>query len=265
MVPESQRITSFQNPKIKLIKKLRDKRHRERENRFVVDSERDLARALDCGYQVDYVLHVPGKATWPFALSPQVLYEVTPDILEKAAYRENPSTLVAVMVSKPALVLNQLQSAQNALILVLVGLQKPGNIGALLRTADAVGVGAVILADSTLDLYNPNIIRASTGACFVDNVYASDSLTAITFLQANGYRITATLVDGDTDLFKADFTGRVALVMGTEDVGLDAKWSSVADMRLTIPMIGQMTDSLNVSVSGAVCLYEALRQRRDKL
>ena len=172
------------------------------------------------------------------------------------------SALVAVMVSRPLLTLADLNPTRQPLILALVGLEKPGNIGALLRTADAVGVDAVLFVDQALDLFNPNIIRTSTGACFLNNIYATNSADAIQFLHEHGYRVAATVVDGDTDLFQADFSGRVAFVMGTEDVGLSEDWVNASNQRLTIPMIGQVSDSLNVSVSGAVCLYEAFRQRR---
>jgi TrmH family RNA methyltransferase len=262
MSNDIKRITSFQNPRIKLIKTLRDKRGREREGRFVIDNERDLARALDCGYEVDFVLYTPQHQPVLPNLPAHALYEVTPDILEKASYRDNPSALVAVMVSRPLLRLADLNPTQQTLLLVLVGLEKPGNIGALLRTADAVGVDAILCVDQALDLFNPNIIRASTGASFLNNIYTANSADTIQFLHEQGYRIAATVVDGDTDLFNADFSGRVAFVMGTEDVGLSSDWVNASDQRLTIPMIGQVSDSLNVSVSGAICLYEAFRQRR---
>lgn len=262
MTDDIRRITSFQNPRIKLIKKLRDKRGRDQEGRFVIDNERDFKRALDSGYQVDFVLYTPKTQAVLPNLPEQLLYEVTPDILEKASYRDNPSGLVAVMFSRPLLTLHDLNPTQQTLLLVLVGLEKPGNIGALLRTADAVGVDAVVFVDQALDVFNPNIIRSSTGASFLNNIYSARSAEMIQFLHENGYRIAATVVDGDTDLFHADFLGRVAFVMGTEDVGLSADWVDASDQRLTIPMIGQVSDSLNVSVSGAVCLYEAFRQRR---
>lgn len=259
MTDAVRRITSFQNPRIKLIKKLRDKRGREQEGRFVIDNERDLSRALECGYEVDFVLHTSRNRP---DLPAEWLYEVTPDILEKASYRDNPSGLVAVLFSRPLLKLADLNPTKQTLLLILVGLEKPGNIGALLRTADAVGVDAILFVDQALDLFNPNIIRASTGAGFLNNIYSANSADTIAFLHENGYRIAATVVDGDTDLFDANFLGRVAFVMGTEDVGLSADWVMASDQRLTIPMIGQVSDSLNVSVSGAVCLYEAFRQRR---
>lgn len=262
MSDDVKKITSFQNPRLKLIKKLRDKRGREQEGRFVIDNERDLVRALDCGYEADFVLYTPQNKPYLPNLPEHCLYEVTPDILEKSSYRDNPSALVAVMFSRPLLSLHDLNPTQQTLLLVLVGLEKPGNIGALLRTADAVGVDAIIFVDQSLDLFNPNIIRASTGAGFLNHIYSANSADAIQFLHENGYRIAATVVDGDTDLFDADFSGRVAFAMGTEDIGLSVDWVEASDQRLTIPMIGQVSDSLNVSVSGAICLYEAFRQRR---
>ncbi|TVR23376.1 MAG: RNA methyltransferase [Anaerolineaceae bacterium] len=265
MASDYQQITSFQNSRVKQIKKLRDKRGRERESRFVIDDGRDLRRALACGYAVDYALYAPQLGDLPPEVPAHAVYAVTPDIMQKAAYRQNPSAIVAVMHSKPSRQPDDGRVPSDALVLVLVGLNKPGNVGALLRTADATGCTAVWLVDCALDRYNPNIIRASTGACFMDNIYELTADRALAHLHAHDYRITATLVDGDVSLFDADLSGRVALVMGTEEDGLSAEWALAAAQKLVIPMAGRMTDSLNVSVSGALCLYEALRQRRDKL
>lgn len=259
----AEKITSFQNPRIKLIKKLRDKKGREREGRFVIDDTRDLLRALACGYQVDYALYCPALLDAPLLpeLMQTPLYEVPRELMENVNYRSNPAPYLAVMITPAPLGLEALRAAPIAPVLGLVNLEKPGNIGALLRTADATGFKTVLLIDTALDLYNPNLIRSSTGACFLNNVYAISSQEAIRFLTENAYQIVATHLMGDRNLFEVELSPRCAVIMGTEDVGLDARWVEQANLLVKIPMMGTLSDSLNVSVSGAIFMYEALRQR----
>jgi TrmH family RNA methyltransferase len=260
-----EKITSFQNPRIKLLKKLRDKKGRDQENRFVIDDARDLQRALARGYEIDFALYCPaldrgGDALDTLASTP--VYEVSRDLMEKASYRENPGALLAVMKSPPTKGEAQLEEVSHPLILALVNLLKPGNIGALLRSADALGFGAILLIDTALDLYNPNIIRSSTGACFLGNVYLLTSEQALRWLKANGYRILSAVVEGETSLFEARLEGKLAVVLGREDEGLSGVWLDRCDLRVRIPMVGKLADSLNVSVSGTILMYEVLRQRQ---
>ncbi len=260
-----EKITSFQNPRLKLIKKLREKKDRERERRFVIDDGRDLERALACGYEVDFALVAPDLTTdaqaLPAGVDEDQVYEVNREMLEKASYRTNPGALVAVMHAKPVPGVADLAQIAGQPILGLVNLQKPGNIGALLRTADAAGYPAVLLIDTVLDRYNPNLIRSSTGACFLDIVYAVSSAEARAFFREYDYQVLAAHLAGSRSLFETDIATRSAILLGTEDVGLDATWAEAADVLVRIPMPGKISDSLNVSVSGAVLMYEALRQR----
>lgn len=258
-----EKITSFQNPRLKLIKKLRDKRGREQEGRFVIDDQRDLERALERGYRADYVFYCPELAGGAFVhgLARDQVYEVSRDIMEKASYRASPGGFAAVMFQKPMRDLKALESLADMPIIGLVNLQKPGNIGALLRTADATGFKAVFLIDSTLDLYNPNIIRSSTGACFLDTIYVLTSAEAKSFFQERGYTTIAAHVEGTVGLYDLRFDERSAVLLGTEDLGLDDSWTAFCDVLARIPMAGQITDSLNVSVSGAIFMYEVLRQK----
>src|SRR5262249_28719107 len=145
-------------------------------------------------------------------------------------------------------------------ILALVDLRKPGNIGALLRTADAAGFGTILLVDSALDIYNPNIIRSSTGACFLENIYCVSTEQALQYLRSGGYRLIAGHLEGTRSLYDVDFREKSALILGTEDTGLSAVWRDHCDDLVKIPVVGEVTDSLNVSVAGAVFMYEALRQ-----
>ena len=259
-----ERITSFQNARVKQIKRLRERKARDREGRFVIDDGRDLERALDCGYTVEYALYCP-----EFDLEPQIdrlpasaVYAVTRDILDKVSYRQNPSPIVAVLQQKPALTLADLRKRASPLILALVQVEKPGNIGALLRTADATGFSTICLIDTPLDIYNPNIIRSSTGACFLGNIWSLSSDDALNFLSGSGHSVVAAVVNSEQDLYDVDLRPPTAIVLGAEDRGLPHRWIEQAHQSVSIPMTGRLSDSLNVSVSGAIMMYEALRQRR---
>lgn len=262
----AQDITSYQNSKVKLAKKLQDRRQREKNGLFLIDYSRDLQRALAAGYTVDFALvcdellgdderavlhHVPDDR----------IYYTDAGILARAGYRQNPSGIVAVMQTPTPAPVDASAFAQARLILGLVGLRKPGNIGALLRTADATGIDLVLLIDNVLDRYNPNIIRSSTGACFAANIVELDTATALDLLHTNGFALISGVLGAAEGLFDVDFTQRSAIILGTEDAGLDEQWRRSCDRLVQIPMHGSITDSLNVSVAGAVFMYEALRQR----
>lgn len=262
-------IKSFQNSKIKLAKKLVNKRQREKEQLFLIDYARDLERALDNGYQEEYVFYCEALASEEdiallSRLDENQIYAVSDDLMSKASYRQNPGGLVAIMQHKPALNIDDAEQVNSQHILAMVDLKKPGNIGAILRTADAAGIDMICLIDSTLDIYNPNIIRASTGTVFLDNIYQMTGDEAFDYFSKNQINIVATHLDGAQSLYDLDFnTGRTAIVLGTEDKGLDETWVKRCDSLVKIPMVGQVSDSLNVSVSGAIFMYEILRQRES--
>lgn len=260
-MPILEHITSPQNPKLKLVKSLQEKKRRQRERLFVVDDLRDLQRATAQGYRLVFLLVCPtlmSKDERNFLEKSHAhAYTLTTDLMQKVGYRQNPNGLIAVLEQPPMPVLPPRLSAP---VLCLVALEKPGNIGALLRTADASGFRHVILADTALDLYNPNVIRASTGACFLGNVYSLNSTQTLEALRAHGYRILAAHLRGTKSLYDVRFTPQTAIVLGTEDKGLPDLWAQACDELVRIPMVGQLSDSLNVSVSGAVLMYEALRQ-----
>lgn len=259
-----ERITSVQNPRVRLARSLQDKKTRERERRFVVDSARDLERALQSGYRVDFLLVCPELVSEHdhtiLAMADAPRFEITDSLLEKAGYRQNPTGIVAVLFTRPARTLGSIENDGEP-VLVLVSLEKPGNIGALLRTADATGIRQVLLVDTLLDRYNPNLIRASTGAIFLDTCIVASADDALAFLKSRSYSIISAHLNGTSTLFNVPLTGRTAIVLGQEDRGLSQRWVDECTHLLRIPMIGTLTDSLNVSVSGAVILYEALRQR----
>jgi TrmH family RNA methyltransferase len=265
MSPTFERITSRHNVKVKLVNMLRSKRGRARERLFVIDGARDLERALDADYEAAYVFVCSERGqidTHSIARIQGPVYDVSHDIMKKVSYRENPSAVVAVMRQKPLKESQALSQIASRFILGLVDLRKPGNIGALMRTADAAGFGAILLIDSSLDLHNPNIIRSSTGACFLDNVYSITSAEALCFFKSSGYAIVAGHPDGARGLFETRFEHPTAVILGAEDVGLDTFWVANSDETVTIPMSGTMSDSLNVSVSGAILMYEIYRQQQ---
>jgi len=258
-----EQITSLQNNKVKLVNRLRSKRGREQEKLFVIDYDRDLVRALEQDYIIEFVMVCPAVAddTIMDIIGDATIYEITEQVLNKVSYRQNSAGFVAVMQSKPFKDINALQSAGATHLIGLVDLRKPGNIGALLRTADATDIDAILLVDSSLDLYNPNIIRSSTGACFLDKIYQLDSQSAIDYCQQRNIQLVSAYVTGDETLYDVDFRQATAIMLGTEDKGLSQQWVQSCDRLVNIPMAGRISDSLNVSVSGAIFMYEALRQR----
>ena len=257
-------ISSAQNPKVKLLLALQQKSsERRRAGLFVVEGRRELMHCLEAGYVVDTVFWCPSVevATEPMPPLPDGvrLFEVSKDVYEKIAYRGSTEGVVAEVRAR-RLQLDDLQLPEQPLIVVLERVEKPGNLGAILRSADAAGVSAVIVCDPLTDLYNPNLIRSSVGAVFSVPCVACSSEACISFLKQRGIQIlTAQLQDShlyyDTDMRRA-----TAIVMGTEATGLTPQWRQAADTHIRIPMLGRV-DSLNVSVSAAILMYEAVRQR----
>lgn len=260
-------ITSAHNTRMKLIQHLREKKGRVREQLFVVDALRDLMRALQHGYQVEFAMVSPELAksdiyTVLQQIDAKLIFEVPADLLRKAGYRENPEGVVAVFHAREKLTAAHLPIGPQR-ILILDGLEKPGNVGALLRSADASGFEAVILSNSALDLFNPNIIRASTGAVFLHNIFEISREDTISYCTGQRIRVLGADPNAPVNLYDLDLTASaVAVVLGKEDIGLDSAWHEQADYLVRIPMLGEMVDSLNVSVSGALLMYEVLRQQR---
>ena len=260
-----ERITSAQNPKIKMLLELQAKsKARKQSGLFVVEGVREIEHCVCCGYEIHTLFVCPEicgtSAVEELAQSPQII-EVSQQIYDKLAYRGGTEGMIAEVRAK-AHSLEQLKLKENPVVMVLESVEKPGNLGAVLRSADAAGATAVIVCDPLTDLYNPNLVRSSTGAIFSVPCVACSSEECITFLKDNGIAIlTAQLQDShlyyDTDMKRA-----TAIVMGTEATGLTNAWREAADAHIRIPMLGTV-DSLNVSVSAAILLYEAVKQRQD--
>ena len=260
-------IRSPQNDRVKEVARLlRDAGMRRETGLIVVEGTRELVRAIENGW-VPHEIYVDldraGEGARALALGSEErgvrVYRCVSTAFDKMSYRENPDGILAV---GPAVgrTLVDLRLAENALVLVAEKVEKPGNLGALLRTADGAGVDAVIVCNGGTDLGNPNLVRASIGTLFYLPIAAATSGAAVGWLRDRGVRIVTTEPEADLLYTSADLTGPVAIVVGSEDEGLSEEWRREADLRVRVPMRGK-NDSLNVSVAAAVLLYEAVRQR----
>lgn len=255
-------ITSSANPKFKRLIALLQKSSERRESAlFTVEGVREITHCIEAGYKPDCIFFCPdivSEETLPqcrhFALSA--------GLYAKAAYREGTEGAIGVFqaIEHP---LSSLHLKDNPLIAVLESVEKPGNLGAVLRTCDAAGADALVICDPRTDLYNPNLIRASIGAVFTVPTAVCTTAQAITFLKSKGIRILTAQLQDSSLYYDCPMTKGTAIVMGTEATGLSDKWRQAADAHIRIPMLGKL-DSLNVSVSAAILLYEAVRQRNDR-
>ena len=229
---------------------------------FIVEGQRELQHCLEAGFEVDTLFICPDLLSEQVQLPESRCVELSKEVYEKVAYRGSTEGVIAeVKVRENGLEqLAQKMTSESPLIVVLESVEKPGNLGAVLRSADAAGVDAVIVCDPLTDLYNPNLIRSSIGAIFSVPVATCTSEECIAFLKANKIQIlTAQLQDSEL-YYNTPMTGPTALVMGTESTGLTNQWREAADAHIRIPMLGRL-DSLNVSVSAAILMFEAVRQR----
>ena len=253
-------ITSKSNPKIKNVVKLQKSSERREQNRIIIEGRREIERAVACGFIVDTLFIYNDILKESVNIAANYVEEVTLEVFEKIAYREGSDGLLAVAIPKYA-DLKSFKPKKNPLIIVLETVEKPGNLGAIMRTADAAGVDAVIIADPRTDLYNPNAIRASIGTIFSVPLFACSSEECINWLRENNIKIYCTYLKASIDYLEADFKQGSAIVMGTEATGISDIWVDAADQNLIIPMNG-IADSLNVSVTTAIVVFEAIRQRR---
>ena len=255
-------ITSVQNARIKHVVALQQKSAlRREEGLFVVEGQREIEHCIACGYEI-VELFVLDSLNYTGNL-PATL--VTSQVYEKMAYRGSTEGIIAVVKAKRHDLsdLSTLTANHSPLIIVLESVEKPGNLGAILRTAEAANVDAVIVCDPLTDLYNPNLIRASIGGVFSVPTAVCDSKASITFLKERGIRILTAQLQDSYEYYDYDMRRATAIVMGTESTGLTDQWREAADAHIRIPMLGRL-DSLNVSVSAAILMYEAVRQRNSK-
>jgi TrmH family RNA methyltransferase len=257
-------ISSVQNPFIKSLVLLQEKaKARKQTGTFLMEGQREISIAIKGGYQIETVLFLPEICTEKEAsqLSPTAeLIEINKEVFQKLAYRDTTEGILAVAKTKSTL-LSDLQLSENPLILVAEAPEKPGNIGALLRTADAAHLDAVIIANPKSDLYNPNIVRSSVGCLFTNQIATGTTAEIIAFLKEKGVKTYAADLEATDNYFDKNFQAPTAFIVGEEANGISEAWRAAADEKLIIPMNGKI-DSLNVSVAAAVLLYEAARQRR---
>ena len=259
-------VTSLTNARVKAAVRLRDRRERETTGLTIIDGAREILRALDAGVRVETTFLAEDLLRSPDAHAVAerlrhrpTTFVVSHAVLAKIAYGERSDGIVAV-VESPHLGLDEVLLPEEPLIVVLEAVEKPGNLGAVLRTADGAGVDAVIAADPRTDLFNPNAIRASLGAIFAVPVVAAGTAETIAWLVEHGIRPVAAIVHAATDYVDADLRGPLAIVLGSEADGLTGAWHDPRVTPIRIPMHG-IADSLNVSIAAAVVLYEAVRQR----
>lgn len=259
-------ISSLQNSRIKNIIKLAAKtKERKEQNLIVIEGARELSLALSGNYQISSVYVCPelfAGTEYPDVLDtiPQdLLYEVTPAVFQKMAYRENSDGLITLAKPKESTLAN-LNLSDSPFVILLEAIEKPGNLGAILRTADAAAVDAVIICDPLADLYNPNVIRSSVGCIFTVQTAVCSSQEALEWLHENKISSYAAELQASDWYHNTDFRKASAIIMGTEADGLTDFWLNKADGRIKIPMRGKI-DSLNVSVSTAILTFEAMRQR----
>ncbi|WP_370479088.1 TrmH family RNA methyltransferase [Tamlana flava] len=269
-------ISSAQNPFIKELVQLKDKsRERKKSGTFLIEGVREIELAIKGGFQLETVLFFPelfteeqlNSLTTNVRLSgveTQInKIEVSKEVYEKLAYRSTTEGVLALTKSKSHLVENLVFNTKSPLILVAEEPEKPGNIGALLRTADAAHVDAVIIANPKTDLYNPNIIRSSVGCLFTNQIATGTTEEIITFLKAKNINIFCAALQASVGYHTQDFTNPTAIVVGTEATGLSDVWIENATQNIIIPMQGEI-DSMNVSVAAGILIFEAKRQRNFK-
>lgn len=262
-------ITSTQNSLIKNILKLQEKaRERKKQELFVIEGKREISLAVAANYTINTLLFcedlINENELESFINDDVTIIKISKEVYEKIAYRSSTEGVVAVAKTKD-FSLNEISfKNKNPLILIAESIEKPGNIGALLRTADAANLDAVIIANPKSDLYNPNIIRSSVGCIFTNKIALGSSEEIIDFLEKNNINFYAATLQNSNEYHQIDYTKSSAIVVGTEATGLTKIWREKASQNINIPMQGKI-DSMNVSVSAAIIVFEAKRQRNFKL
>ncbi|MEA2537008.1 MAG: methyltransferase, TrmH family [Chloroflexota bacterium] len=260
-------VASPTNPRVRAAAALRDRRERDRTGRLLIDGARELLRALDAGLTVETVFVCPSLCR--SSACAELLRRIDPgdarivEVGEKAfariAFGDRAEGVIGVAV-RPGLDLAGVELPSDPLVVVVEGVEKPGNLGAIARTADGVGADALIAVDPRTDLFNPNAIRASLGTIFSLPVASSSADETLAWLRASGVGIVVARVDGDATYTDADLRGPLAIVLGSEAEGLSDAWAGPDVVAVRLPMLGA-ADSLNVSVAAGILLYEARRQR----
>lgn len=258
-------INSSENKKIKELIRLRKSGERRQSGLIIIDGRREIETALKAGVEAVELFYSPSLITAQeegiddLALEDSKITEVSANIFQKICYKENPDGFL-LLAKKPDWALNDIKLKKAPLLIVLEAVEKPGNLGAIIRTAYAAGADAVIINSSQTDIYNPNVIRASEGFVFMVPVISADTAETINWLKKHKIKSLAAATSGSKTYTQANLKGPVAIILGSEADGLSANWLKAADRLIKIPM-QKGIDSLNVSVAGAIIAFEALRQR----
>ena len=260
------KITSAQNPFIKSLVLLQEKaKVRKQSGTFLIEGIREIELAIKGNYEIETILicfEVIDKSFNPSIFQSLNTIEISKEVYQKLAYRDTTEGIIAVAKTKSHQLLD-LQLPENPLILVMESIEKPGNIGAMLRTCDAAKVDAVIIANPKTDLYNPNMVRSSVGCLFTTQISTASTEETIAFLQQNNINFYSATLQNSTSYHTQNFTKPTALVVGTEATGLTEPWREKATQNIISPMQGEI-DSMNVSVAASILLFEAKRQRDFK-
>lgn len=263
-----ERISSPQNPGVKRVARLRVKKGRDAKNLTIVEGVREVRQALGAGLRFacayvcsEGVYRCPPDVVGEMEASGVKVFDTSCAVFAKIAYGDRTEGVVG-LVEPPEIALSDLELRDNPLIVILERVEKPGNLGAVLRTCDGAGVDALIVCDERTDIYNPNVVRASLGTVFSVPTVSCPGREAVEFLRTRGIISRAAVVDADRFYYDLDWRGPCAVVLGSEQEGLSDFWLRNADATVCIPMSGR-ADSLNVSVSAAVMVYEAVRQRNQ--
>jgi len=258
-------ISSLQNTVVKQLVTLTEKsRERKKTGLFVIEGEREITLAKKGGYvfkQLFFCAEIFSGSPTDFSTENTEIIQISRDVYQKIAYRTTTEGILAVAEVKEQSVKNLKFQRENPLILVAEAPEKPGNIGALLRTADAANLDAVIIANPKTDLFNPNIIRSSVGCLFTNQVVTGSTQEIITFLKVNNISFYSATLQNSHSYHKCNFTSATALVVGTEATGLSQQWRDESTQNILIPMQGEI-DSMNVSVAAGILIFEAKRQRK---
>jgi len=258
-------LTSPQNPYIKQLIQIKEKsRARKKSKLFLIEGQREITLAIKGGYVIDTVLFNPELISIDqinnITNQHNNIIEVSKDVYQKLAYRHTTEGLIAVAKTKELSIENINIERSNPLILIAEAPEKPGNIGALLRTADAANVDAVIIANPKTDMYNPNIIRSSVGCLFTNQIATGNTIDIINYLKENNINTYCAALQASVDYHTQDFTQATAIIVGTEATGLSNEWLENSTQNIIIPMQGEI-DSMNVSVAAGILIFEAKRQR----
>ena len=257
-------ITSIQNPFIKSLVQLQEKaKSRKQSGTFLIEGQREISLAKKGGYQLETILFLPeliSESEIKKITNANIEFiEINKEVYQKLAYRDTTEGILAIAKTKP-FQLSDIKLPENPLILIAEAPEKPGNIGALLRTADAANLDAVIIANPKSDLYNPNVVRSSVGCLFTNQIATGTTQEIIDFLKENNINFYCATLQNSTSYHTQDYTKPTAIVVGTEATGLTEEWRTAATQNIIIPMQGEI-DSMNVSVAAAILIFEAKRQR----